>query len=254
MALGSRPTILLNHGAYHRSSVWERLVPLLEKSGYRCIAPQLPYCGTETPIQSWKECIDQIRQLLEEEIAKGRGVVLVNHSLAGVPGCSAVKELTTRLTPTHGRVIGIVQVTAMNFVDGDQLEAFYDALPKGSQRRENGWKFPPATAKDIFYNDLEPSDAEYWSGLLIPNSDYLHKSHEAIYAGFKDVPVWYIKCTNDLAIVPAEQDMYIGIIRSVNKGVKVREIEAGHSPFLSKPEETVALIDEAVQGFLASGA
>lgn len=91
-------TILLLHGSFHPASVWDDLTSHLDGRGYRMLAPQLCFCGsgTEEPIKSWQECIDQVRALLSQETSAGRDVVLVNHSMGGIVGCSAVKGFTAR--------------------------------------------------------------------------------------------------------------------------------------------------------------
>ncbi|KAK7757911.1 hypothetical protein SLS62_000289 [Diatrype stigma] len=272
-------TILLLHGSFHPASVWDDLISHLDGRGYRMLAPQLCFCGssvggssTEEPIKSWQECIDQVRALLSQETSAGRDVVLVNHSMGGIIGCSAVKGFTARdpsalsgqgatvamaaegeaeETRGVGRVIGIVQVTATTLHSPEDKRDFY-ARRLGKVQTElvhpNGWSpVPPANFSKNFYNDLAPEEAEKWAGRLLPMSEYLNIDAEGIYGGFGDVPTWFVVCEKDLVFKPEVQEQFVAKIREVNPDVTVRRLESSHSPMLSRPAELAGVVEEAVR-------
>lgn len=114
---------------------------------------------------------------------------------------------------------------------------------------ENGWS-TIKNAKEVFYNDMEPEDAEYWDGKLMPNSGWVGHRDEDVYAGWKDAPVWYVVCTRDKAISPAVQERMANMVRELNPDLTTRMLDAGHSPILSKPLEIAAIIDEAANAFM----
>lgn len=261
-------TILLLHGAYHPASVWDRLVPHLRGDGRRVLAPQLCFCAAgdgadERPITSWQTCIDQIRDILARETAAGRDVVLVNHSLAGIGGCSAVRGFTDRdpsaLTPRGGgagtgRVIGVVQVAAVTVRDAADKRALYQGrlgLPGAVAPGATGWKDPPAAARaaELFYGDLAPDDAARWARRLLRTSAYLDGSADGVSGGFADVPAaWYVVCGRDRAVPPAEQEEFAAVVREANPDTTVRRLDgSGHSPMLSRPRELAGIIAEAVE-------
>ncbi|KAI1251576.1 hypothetical protein MGN70_006144 [Eutypa lata] len=252
-------TILLLHGAFHPTSVWDDLIPHLHKHGYRTLAPQLCFCGSgdERPITSWRACIDQIQTILSQETSAGRDVVLANHSLGGIGGCSAVQGFTAKDSSAvpeggKGRVVGIVQVTATTVRDAEHAHEFY-AKRLGRDPSvlitPGGWTpAPPAeVSKRLFYHDLAPQEADRWAARLLATSEYLYAHTEGVYAGFKDVPTWYVRCDRDLLITPPEQDEFVAIIREMNSDTTVRRLESGHSPMLSKPAELAGIIKEAVE-------
>jgi hypothetical protein len=58
------------------------------------------------------------------------------------------------------------------------------------------------------------------------------------HAGFKDVPVSYLLCTKDLAHEPELQRASIAMMeRQIGGDIDVTEIESGHAPNASRPEE-----------------
>ena len=58
---------------------------------------------------------------------------------------------------------------------------------------------------------------------------------------WKGKPSWYIVAKNDQAIDPALQR-----IMAKNIDAKITEIETGHVPIISKPEEVLKVIREAI--------
>lgn len=55
---------------------------------------------------------------------------------------------------------------------------------------------------------------------------------------------------DDRASIPGAQEMMIEMIKESNSDVLVKEINASHSPMLSKPAEIATLVDEAVMWFV----
>ena len=72
--------------------------------------------------------------------------------------------------------------------------------------------------------------------------------------GCADFPVTYILCTKDEALTVSYQREAIEVCKSREgrkggqEAVEVVEMESGHSPFLSMPEETKEFILRAVGG------
>ena len=103
----------------------------------------------------------------------------------------------------------------------------------------------------IFYNDVEPTAAAHAASLLLPHTIeafFTATQHDGCAA----FPVTYVVCTNDQALTVAYQRSAIEVCRSREgrkggrEGVEVVEMESGHSPFLSVPEETVEVVLRAV--------
>lgn len=74
----------------------------------------------------------------------------------------------------------------------------------------------------------------------------MFKGGEDSYAGWMDVPVWFLAATDDKALPFELQKMFITGARKAGADVTVKEIVSSHSPMLSKPQETADLILEAV--------
>ncbi|KAJ5598911.1 hypothetical protein N7510_011861, partial [Penicillium lagena] len=161
----TKPTLIFVHEAWHTSECWAH--------GYECIAPQLDYSGTATPLESNASSIIQIQNLIIAATTSGQNMVLVNHSFGGVVGCSSVKGFTqkepSRLRFGSGEVIGLIQLAAFLLPLNCSL---YDII--GSASREpchhhgpEGWEITDnGDPQLLFYNDLMPVDRVFWASKL----------------------------------------------------------------------------------------
>lgn len=62
------------------------------------------------------------------------------------------------------------------------------------------------------------------------------------YAAWKNIPVSYLVCEDDQALLVQGQDGMIEIVRGKGVEVEVTRLKASHSPFLSMPDETAKWI------------
>jgi hypothetical protein len=68
------------------------------------------------------------------------------------------------------------------------------------------------------------------------------------HAGYADVPVTYVFCEEDVCVTTEVQRKIIeGIEDEIGRKIDVRNLKAGHAPFVSKPEETVELLAAIAQ-------
>lgn len=100
-----------------------------------------------------------------------------------------------------------------------------------------------------FYNDVDPTTAAQIEESLLPHALKAFNSPapptawaEPAYAG----KVAFLRCLKDQALPLSLQDMF-----TEKSGVKwnIRDVDASHSPWASKPEETVRIFEEWAQSF-----
>jgi len=258
------PTLMLNHGAWHTPEYWSLVKSNLEGKGYRCIAPRLLFNDTEKPIDSLAPVIAALQDLIAAETDAGNDVVLVNHSFGGMVGVSAVKGFTAK-DPSKlrhdksGHVLGLVQAPAFTPPSNTSLaDTFADpafAAAASSERRmqhnNEGWVQLLCDPADFFYNDLPREEAEQWIQRLVKYSAGATLSRDSVYAGWLDVPVWYLMCTLDKAITIKQQEMIVQRCRQDGGDVTTKRLQASHSPALSKSGEVAAFVEDAVKAFRA---
>jgi homoserine acetyltransferase len=97
-----------------------------------------------------------------------------------------------------------------------------------------------------FYNDLAPEVAKHFSAQLTvhpTSAQWTDVSHEA----FKEIPVTYLLCENDQALPLEVQKMICGRIEAMGVKVDYESCSAGHSPFLSMPDQLAEIVEKVSQ-------
>lgn len=173
-------------------------------------------------------------------------------------GVSAIKDLTlpkeTALGGPRekGHVIGLAMM-ATGF--GPAGVTFLEGLggkppPSWELNYENGFAEIVVEPRDGFYHDLPEEEGNLWVSRLQKQSlKALTEGAEYTYAGWMDVPVWYLGTTADKALPFQVQQFYLQAGKDAGGNITAREIDSSHSPMLSKPEETANFVLEAVSAF-----
>jgi hypothetical protein len=76
------------------------------------------------------------------------------------------------------------------------------------------------------------------------------ESGEHMYAGWMDVPVWFLACREDLAVPVEIQRMFIQGAKDAGANVRSREIKSSsHCVIVSRLREVLEFIAEALAAF-----
>ena len=117
-------------------------------------------------------------------------------------------------------------------VHGEIVRALVDAgAPEGDAEAF----LKPSTVHDSFAQDL--SEADRWLIVASQRPIALGANTAATQtAAWKTIPSTYIVCDRDNAIPPAGQEFFASRLQ------RVHHLDAGHGPFLSRPDELATLI------------
>jgi pimeloyl-ACP methyl ester carboxylesterase len=265
--MSTLPTLIYTHGGWHGPEYWNPVISILARKGFRSIAPHLLFGGTDKPITSLEPVIEQIKGLVADETSKGNNVVIINHSFGSFPGCSAIKGFTATDSSNlsgqnSGKVLGVLTVAGFF----PETEVSFSAVAAAAQNAssasdsaaagqlpfaatEEGWLEFTGDPIHAFYSDLPNDEAQKWATELEKLSRFAVGAHEHVYAGWKDVPVWYLFCKADTMMALSQQEAYVKKARDGGGNVTTREVDAGHSPMLSKPDEVAQFVQDAVASF-----
>jgi len=225
---------LLVHGAFHGAWCWGKTVAELEKRGHRAKAIDLPGQGEDqTPLKevTLNTMVDRI---IAEMAGLAGQVVLVGHSLGGIP-----ISVTGEKAPD--RVQALVYLSAFLPRDGEALLDIENRNPKPvvpvsmifDAERVSG-TIMPDKVREIFYHDCSDEDVADASARLRPQAlaalmTKVHLTPER----FGRIPRVYIECTDDRALsIDMQRDMI-----AKSPPVDVPSLPASHSPFLSMPDK-----------------
>lgn len=222
-----KPAIVLIHGAWVDGSCWQEVIPILQKSGFKVVAAQLPLTNLAEDVSSAKRVI---------EGQKGP-VVVVGHSYGGA--------IMTEAAANNANVKALVFIAAFSPDIGESpksLQEGYAPMPIGDAifPAAAGYLYlDPAKFHSVMAHDLPESRAAVLAAAQRPlfGASFITPIKEAAW---KSIPSWFLITTADRAIAPDQQRF--GARRM---GARVTEIEASHLPLLSRPEEVANIIQAA---------
>ncbi|KAI0169131.1 alpha/beta-hydrolase [Hypoxylon sp. FL1284] len=176
----------------------------------------------------------------------GNDVILITHSYGGVPATQSVQGLSKKEREAQGLESGVVRIayiTSLVAEVGNTAAGVQAPLPEESKVPavvdDNGWfsysDIPKVAA--LSFSDMPLKEGEYWAKKLVHHSGPSFVS-PLTYPGFKDVPVSYLLCLNDLTILLEIQQSGIDMIeRETGRKVAVTRIEADHVAPLSHTDK-----------------
>ncbi|KAH6895989.1 Alpha/beta hydrolase fold-1 [Thelonectria olida] len=258
--MSSNPTIVFVPGAWHGPETWDALTAVLEEHQLKCVSVALP-TTSGNPESTFSEDVNAVRDAIVAETTQGRDVVVVVHSFGGAVGSSALKGLTKPKgaePPSEGdasgHVIGFFMIATGFIVSGLTFMQMLRGTPPPSwkENTETGFADIVIDPREMFYHDLPEEEGKLWVSRLRKQSMKAFTTDaEYSYAGWAEVPVWYLATKQDYTHPYEVQKMFADDARAKGSDVTFREIETSHSPMLSRPTETAEIIMEAVAAFKA---
>jgi pimeloyl-ACP methyl ester carboxylesterase len=220
---GSRPELLLVHGAWHGSWCWQAVEPFLTADGWNVSTVDLPSAADNGGLAGMYDDAEVIR----ERLAAAYGTVaVVAHSYGGVP--------TSQVAAEAGNVSQLVYLAAHMLEVGESLASSVNRdLPT------NGGALPPPPAREALFADLSDEEAAWAEAQLVPQS--IRSFTEPLTtAAWKTIPSAFVRCEKDQILPPVLDE------RAHERAGAVYRLPSSHSPFLSMPKELAAVIGRIV--------
>lgn len=224
-------TFVLVHGAFHGAWCWELVVKELEARGHEAIAVDLP---AEEPSAGAARCAE----VVAAAAGGAADPVVVGHSMGGV-----VIPVVATMMPVARLVFvaGLVPRPGMAMNDiraAEPVDAPTDLEnPEFEHLGDGVWRVGPNTARRLFYHDV-PDDLAAWAIARLRPQAYLTLRETTPLESWPDTPADYIVCRDDRA-VNAEWGR---MVARDQLGTIAREIDGGHSPFLTRPAELAEML------------
>ncbi|KAK6443465.1 hypothetical protein LTR95_000292 [Oleoguttula sp. CCFEE 5521] len=242
--------VVMVHGAWHSPEHFGPLIEYLSKHNFKCLPVTLPSTQrNNNPVPAtYDEDIATIRKAILAALEHGDVAVLA-HSFGGLSSMSSFAELTPAPRKAAGFSTAVTQaILIASFfapVDGGFAEVIVEGTPSISVPDGAFMVVGPGRAEDYFYGDLEAAEAAKWTKLLKPVS-IAALMGKATHAGWKEIPVSYLFCTEDQALPDFTQRGIIEMAKKHGVEMRVEEVKASHSPFLSMPERTGEFVRRSV--------
>ncbi|KAF4420549.1 hypothetical protein F53441_14382 [Fusarium austroafricanum] len=265
--MSSRPVLVFIPGSWHKPTCYRKVIQILQdQHNLKCVAVTLPSTQGD-PNATFKDDFYAARDAITSETTQGRNVIVISHSYGGMVGNSAVRGLTrpksatitssnlsntdTRTKkPDTGYVEALVLIASGHTITGFTfMDPFLGIAPPAWRvDKETGYATLVADPREFFYHDLPEDEANYWVDQLTTQSlKSLFEGGEYSYAGWVDIPSWYIGTIEDRGLPVTVQRMGVSMARSHGAVVHHTELKSSHSPFLSMPDDVVEVILDAVE-------
>jgi pimeloyl-ACP methyl ester carboxylesterase len=234
---GTKPTIVLVHGAFADSSGWSKVADKLSKRGYPVLAFSNPLRGPSYDSAYLKDFLSTVPG----------PIVLVGHSYGGVvitnaaTGNANVKALVyiAAYAPDAGE-----SVAAANLLGGGHPEVVDHLIVRpfpGAQPGDADAYIDPAWFPRLFAGDLPKSEARFLALSQRPGAlaALFEPSGEPAW---KTIPSYFLVAKQDRIIPPqAERAM------AARAGSYTVEVSSSHVPMISRPWSVTKLILKAAQ-------
>ncbi|KAK8092400.1 uncharacterized protein PG998_014885 [Apiospora kogelbergensis] len=241
----SKPFFVLLHGAWHTPECFAPLTSALHKTGYgdRVVAPALP-SSNATPLPTdWDADVETIRNTVSK-LVEDQDFVVVMYSFSGLTGGTSLEGLDKQSCANKGLKGGVIRIV--------YIAAFL--VPEGFQHSPTGTRdnmvpemktdmdagsitILPEDAKHMFYQDVDDATAAELAKNLRPQSLGAYWC-TTTFAAWRYIPTTYIICKRDVPTTVAAIHWLIETAKASgsHKIDAVIEVDAGHSPFISKPQ------------------
>ncbi|MBD2164592.1 alpha/beta fold hydrolase [Calothrix membranacea FACHB-236] len=235
-------TYVLVHGAWLGKFCWDDLVSKLEAAGHTAVTLDLPGHGDDTTPAN-AITLESYRDAIIQTIGDRTNVILVGHSMAGLPISLVAEAIPQQLK-------ALVFVCAYLPRNGESLlqlsQEDKDSHVGSYWRQDNPEQYsPPWIAAegivDVFCADCSPEVQEIVKSRHRPEplAPFVTPV-ELTEANYGSVPRYYIETLNDHAVSHQLQTLMLSRV-NVNKSF---QLSASHSPFLSMPDRLATCLTE----------
>jgi pimeloyl-ACP methyl ester carboxylesterase len=226
--MGTKPNIVLIHGAWADGSSWGAVIRSLQADGYNVVAPQFP-------LSSLAEDVARLRQVLSR---LGGPTIIAGHSYGG--------QIMTALGDDAPNVLGLVYIAAFGLDQGESIGALLGSGPPTAalahlivDERGFGW-LPEDDFIGHFAADVDEVQARVMYAAQQPLALSALEDVMGVPA-WKSLPSWYLVAANDEATPPEAERQFARRMEAATV-----EVASSHVAMVSHPEAVVALISDAV--------
>ena len=226
-ARGALPTVVLVHGAWADGSSWNHVIARLHARGLTVVSVQ-------NQLNSLADDVAEVQRVIERQAAP---VVLVGHSWGGTVVTQAGNA---------DKVAALVYIAAFAPAPGESTNDVQRSHPLPGyvpllQPDPAGYLwFPQDALPTWFAQDVSRREGRVLAATQNPirASAFDDKVSQAAW---QSRPSWYLVTDQDKMIYP---DLQVTMARRI--GARTTHVRSSHVPFLSKPEDTAAVILHAV--------
>ena len=229
-------TFLVAHGAWSAGWAWRKVRPLMRARGHDIFTPTYTGLGERShlahkDIDLETHIADTLGVLKFEDL---RNVILVGHSYGGMVAAGVADRASERISQ-------LVYLDAFAPRDGQSLlelqtEEARQRVRNGAKNEGDGWRVPPNPAPP----DTSPEDLAWVNSRRVPQPIKTFEQKIKLTGAVDKLPRTYIYCKISR---PGDVFRQFRDRASTEKGWKVIDIDASHSPNVTAPEALATILD-----------
>ena len=226
---GSRPTVVLVHGAFADASGWNDVIERLQAEGVEATAPANPLRGISVDAAYINSLLGQIPG----------PVIAVGHSYGGAVITDADNVVglvyVAAFAPDEGETLGGIESDSKDSVLNSALMQLQYPTGEGTETAVE-FAIDPAKYHDAFAADLPSEQTAVMAATQRPVAE-LAFSEPSGEPAWKKLPSWSVVPTGDRA---AGSD----VVRSMAEraGAEITEAEGSHVIMMSQPQAVADVI------------
>jgi pimeloyl-ACP methyl ester carboxylesterase len=230
---GSRPTVVLVHGAFADGPSWNDVIERLQAEGVQVTAPANPLRGISIDSAYINSLLEQIPGPVLAVAHSYGGAVITNaatnaNNVVGLVYVAA-------FAPDEGEALGAI---ASNSRDSVVLPALIPLQYPTGEGEETAVEFTidPERFHEVFAADLPAQQTALMAATQRPLSELAFSEPTGVPA-WKKLPSWAVVSTGDKVIGT-------DVVRSMAEraGATITEVEGSHAIMISKPQVVADVI------------
>ena len=251
----TKPSIVLVHGIWHSPLTYVKLSTALQRIGYDVHAPFLPSCtGARPPTASLPEDTQLVRRLVEILADQGRPIIMVMHSYGGVVGCNALEGLDIKSRASNGKTGGVAQLIGLaahihpkHFAILDIVREMgnEDLIPAAFDISDDG-SCMSGDPRPLLFDGVPEEGADSLL-LTLSRSNFNSLESKVQFEAWKHIPLTYVHTRQDITLPTHYQWRILAKMEKAGISAKVVELDTGHSPFVTRTEEVVKIVEDVAR-------
>jgi pimeloyl-ACP methyl ester carboxylesterase len=242
---GTRPVIVLEHGAWADASGWGKVILQLQQDGFTVYAPPNPLRGLPQDSAYLHDFLTQNPALA------GRPVVLAGHSYGGAVitnaavGDPQVKALVyvDAFIPDQGETVAQLAAAKPGscLIATNPADIFNLVPYPGAPSGDVDLYIKPSLVPGCFATGLPASQAAVLAATQRPLTASAFGEPSGVPA-WKTIPSWAVVGTDDHVIPPAELTFM-----AQRAGAHITDVDAGHLSMIADPGTVARVIERAAE-------
>ena len=247
------PIVVIVPGAWTSPAAYRKLRTALEAKSFTVHIPALPSNnGARPPNSSYDADVAAVRALVEPLVKEGNRVFMLMHSYGGAVGTDAIYGLAYKDRQAENLLGGVVHMLYLSAYLLAQGQSVWTIVEKSGMAKdimefltinEDGtWLINDPVWG--MYHDLDPADQDEQKAQIKPhNLSSLYG--ETKYEAWKDIPITYVRTTEDRCVPPIYQDLCLENAEKAGVPVNLEVFNCAHSAYAKYPDEVTDLVIKA---------